>query len=214
MVINMSQLIVNKIVVGMCQTNCYFVYREGSKDLVFVDPADYGEKIYETIVQNGFNLKAILITHGHFDHIMGTKELKAKTGVPVYAPNSDKVLLDDPYVNVSAQWAKAYTMEADVYFNDGDLLELTDDIKCKVIETSGHTIGSSCFYFEEDGVLISGDTLFECSVGRTDLPTGSMSKLVHSIKEKLFVLPDDVVVYPGHGSATSIGFEKENNPCV
>lgn len=195
---------------GMCQTNCYFLYREGETKVIFIDPADQGKYIYDKLAEKGFSVEAILLTHGHFDHIMGAKQLRELSGAKIYASKADKVLLNDPYVNVSAQWAKPYTLEADVYFDDGDELDF-GDISCKAILTPGHTIGSSCFYFEEDGILISGDTLFQESVGRTDLPTGSMGKLVRSIKEKLAPLPDEVRVYPGHGGATSIGHERQYN---
>lgn len=204
---------IGKITLGMCQTNCYFLYKEGSNEVIMVDPADKGGVIYEKLSDNGFNVVAIILTHGHFDHIMGVKELKEKSGAKVYAPRADKVLLDDAYVNYSAQWAYAYTLEADEYFDDGAEYEFAG-IKFKVISTPGHTIGSCCFYFEEDKILIAGDTLFCESVGRTDLPTGSMSKLIRSIKEKLMVLPDDVKVYPGHGCSTDIGYERENNSFI
>lgn len=209
----MSDLKIGRIVLSVCATNCYFVYHEGQSECIVIDPADRGDYIYQALGSKGFKVKAILITHGHFDHIMGADELRKLAGVKIYAPAADKVLLQDAYVNYSAQWAKPYTLEADVLFEDGDIIDL-GDLSCKVISTPGHTIGSSCFYFEEDKILISGDTLFEDSVGRTDLPTGSMSKLVRSIKEKLFVLPDDVKVYPGHGGFTDIGHEKMYNPCV
>lgn len=209
----MADLKIGKITMGMCQTNCYFLYREGSKEVIFIDPADHGKHIYDKLTENGFSVKGILITHGHFDHIMGADELRSLSSAKIYAPEADKVLLQDAYVNYSAQWARKCTLEADELFGDGDVLDF-GDISCKVISTPGHTIGSSCFYFEEDKILISGDTLFAESVGRTDLPTGSMSKLVRSIQDKLFVLPDDVKVYPGHGGFTDIGHEKMYNPCV
>lgn len=196
---------------GMCQTNCYFLYREGETKVIFIDPADQGKYIYDKLAEKGFSVEAILLTHGHFDHILGAKALRELSGAKIYATEADKVLLQDPYVNVSAQWAKPYTMEADEYIRDGQVLTF-GDISCKVLVTPGHTIGSCCFYFEEDGILISGDTLFQESVGRTDLPTGSMSKLVRSLKEKLFVLPEETDVYPGHGNPTSIGYEKKYNP--
>lgn len=207
----MSELKIGKITLGMCQTNCYFVYKTGSNKVVMFDPADNGRYICDKLEENGFSVAAIFFTHGHFDHIMGSKEMRDITGAKIYAPKADKVLLDDAYVNVSAQWAKKYTVEADEYFDDGASFEV-EGVSFKVIATPGHTIGSCCFYFEEDKMLIAGDTLFYESVGRTDLPTGSMAKLVNSLQEKLLVLPDDVKVYPGHGSSTDIGHEKENNP--
>lgn len=202
---------IGKITMGMCQTNCYFVYKEGSKEVIFFDPASNGKHIHDKLKEAGFTVAAIFFTHGHFDHIMGTKELRDLSGAKVYAPTKDKVLLDDAYVNYSAQWATPYTVAADEYISEGQEFDIAG-VKFKMIETPGHTIGSCVYYFEEDKVLISGDTLFEGSVGRTDLPTGSMAKLVNSIKDKIFTLPDDVTVYPGHGAATDIGTEKQFNP--
>lgn len=218
----MDKLKIDKMILGMCATNCYFIHRESSenkdnkekKEVVFIDPAEQGDKIYEVLNENGYEVKAIILTHGHFDHIMGVKALKEKSGAKVYAPRDEIELLEDADKNISSKWASAYTMKADEYFKDGDILNLIDGISCKVISTPGHTIGSVSFYFEEDGILFSGDTLFCESVGRTDFPTGSMSQLARSVKDKLFVLPDDVKVYPGHGPQTTIGYEKENNACV
>lgn len=209
-----KELKIGRIVLGMCQTNCYFLFREGEGNAILIDPADQGKKLYEKLKEKGFTVEAILLTHGHFDHMMGAEELRKLSGAKIYAPEADKVLLQDPYVNVSANWAEPCTLDADEYIKDGQELCFGDK-KCKMIETPGHTVGSCCFYFEEDGILISGDTLFQESVGRTDLPTGSMSKLNRSLKEKLMVLPDEVKVYPGHGGSTSIGYEKQYNPfCV
>lgn len=207
----MANLKIGRITLGMCQTNCYFLYREGETNVIFIDPADQGKYIYDKLKENGFEVEAILLTHGHFDHIMGAGELRDLTGAKIYVMEADKVLLQDPYVNVSAQWAKKYTLKADEFIKDGQELVFGDK-KCKVIATPGHTIGSCCFYFEEDKILIAGDTLFYESVGRTDLPTGSMSKLQRSVQDKLMILPEDVKVYPGHGMPTTIGHEKENNP--
>lgn len=206
-----AELKVGRIMMGMCQTNCYFIYREGESKVIFIDPADQGKIIHDKLKEKGFEVEAILLTHGHFDHIMGCKELRDLSGAKIYAPEADKVLLQDPYVNVSASWAKPYTLEADEYLKDGQKLAFGDKV-CKMIETPGHTIGSCCYYFEEDGVLISGDTLFQESVGRTDLPTGSMAKQKRSIEEKLMTLPDEVRVYPGHGGTTTIGYERQYNP--
>lgn len=198
---------------GVCQTNCYFVYREGSSKVIFIDPADYGEQIFQAMKNNGFEVAAILLTHGHFDHIWGCSKLRQLTSAPVYAYEGEEDVLLSSDLNVSAGAGRACTVKANTLLKDGEEVTI-EGMTFKVIATPGHTQGSCCYYFEEAGMLISGDTLFEESVGRTDLPTGSMGTLVRSVKEKLFELPDDVVVYPGHGESTTIGHEKQYNPFI
>lgn len=207
----MANLKIGKITLGMCQTNCYFIYEEGKNEVLFFDPADRGDYIYQALQEKGFSVGAILLTHGHFDHIWGVEKLKELSGAKVYAFEGEKELCENASMNISASAERACEITPDILLKDGEETELLG-IKLKVIATPGHTGGSCCYYFEEDKILVSGDTLFEESVGRTDFPTGSMSTLVRSIKEKLMVLPEDVKVYPGHGSATTIGYEKENNP--
>lgn len=209
----MSNLKIGRLTLGVCQTNCYFVYLEGQSDVIFFDPADKGDYIYEAMKEKGFSVAGILLTHGHFDHIWGSKRLRELSGAKIYAYEEEKALCEDAVKNVSEQAGRAYTVEADVYLKDGEELTIAG-MTCRLIATPGHTAGSCCYYFEEDGMLISGDTLFQESVGRTDFPTGSMSAIVHSIKERLFVLPDDTKVYPGHGDVTDIGMEKKYNPFV
>ena len=210
----MGEIKIGRMVLGTCSTNTYFVYREGSQDAVVIDPADYGEHIYESLQKNGFQVAAILLTHGHFVHIWGCEKLRALSGVKVYANEAEKDRLGDAKKNISAQAGRACTLHADAYLKDGDVLELAG-ITFQMIATPGHTPGGCCYYMEEAGMLICGDTLFEESVGRTDFPGGSMSTLVRSIKEKLFTLPDNTKCYPGHGGSTTIGYEKQNNPfCV
>ncbi|MCM1262792.1 MAG: MBL fold metallo-hydrolase [Butyrivibrio sp.] len=207
----MANLKIGRLMMGICQTNCYFVYREGTKDVIFFDPADKGDYIYDTLKEKGFNVAGILLTHGHFDHIWGTNKLRELSGAPIYAYEEEKALCEDAVKNVSERSGRAYTVVPDRYLKDGEEITIAD-MTCKLIATPGHTIGSCCYYFEDDKILISGDTLFQESVGRTDLPTGSMSALVRSVKERLFVLPDDVKVYPGHGASTDIGHERVCNP--
>ena len=156
-------------------------------------------------------MNAILLTHGHFDHIWGANELRRLSGAKIYAYEGEKELCEDAGKNVSRDAGRPETVQADFYEKDGALLEL-GGFSLKLIATPGHTGGSCCYYLEEEKILFSGDTLFEGSVGRTDFPTGSMSSLVRSIKERLLVLPDDVTVYPGHGDTTTIGDEKKYNP--
>lgn len=207
----MADLKIGRLMLGICQTNCYFVYKEGTKDVIFFDPADKGDYIYDTLKEKGFSVAGILLTHGHFDHIWGTNKLRELSGAPIYAYEEEKVLCEDAVTNVSENAGRAYTVVPDRYLKDGEEITIAD-MTCKLIATPGHTIGSCCYYFEDDKILISGDTLFQESVGRTDLPTGSMSALVRSVKERIFVLPDDVKVYPGHGASTDIGHEKKFNP--
>ena len=203
----MSNLKIGRLMLGICQTNCYFVYQEGSTDVIFFDPADKGDYIYEKLQEKGLNVKGILLTHGHFDHIWGTDKLRELSGAPIYAYEAEKALCEDAITNVSDQVGRPYTVVPDYYVKDGEEITIAG-MTGKVIATPGHTVGSCCYYFEEAGMLIAGDTLFQESVGRTDLPTGSMSAIIHSIKDKLFLLPDETKVYPGHGDVTSIGHEK------
>ena len=209
----MAGLKIGRMMLGVCQTNCYFVYREGSSKVIFIDPADYGEQIFKAMKDNGFEVVAILLTHGHFDHIWGCSKLRQLTSAPVYAYEGEEDVLLSSDLNVSAGAGRACTVKANTLLKDGEEVTI-EGMTFKLIATPGHTQGSCCYYFEEANMLISGDTLFEESVGRTDLPTGSMSTLVRSVKDKLFELPDDVVVYPGHGDSTTIGHEKKYNPFI
>ena len=196
---------------GVCATNCYFLYREGGTKAVVVDPAENGAGIFKLLSEKGFTVEAILLTHGHFDHIGGAAELKKASGTKVYALAEEKKVCRTPELNLSAQMPPVVTIEADEWLTDGQTVE-TAGISFQVIATPGHTVGGCCYYCKEGGFLFSGDTLFEESVGRTDFPTGSMSSLVRSVKEKLFVLPEDTKVYQGHGDITTIGREKQYNP--
>ena len=207
----MGELKIGRIVMGMCQTNCYFVYEEGKDRVLLFDPADKGSYIYSALKDKGFTVGAILLTHGHFDHIWGVEEIRELSGAKVYAYEKEKELCEDASLNLSKGAGRACVVKADQYVKDGG--EITEaGITCRLLATPGHTSGSCCYYFEADKILISGDTLFQESVGRTDLPTGSMGTLVRSVKDKLFPLPDEVKVYPGHGEATTIGHEKKYNP--
>ena len=217
----MSEIKIGRMVMGVCQTNCYFLYRQGERLAGVVDPADRGRDIYDSLRRNGFSVAGILLTHGHFDHIWGLDGLRDAAGaaaeaeglepVKAYACKAERELLKNAGMNVSRQAGRACETYADVYVEDGEEITLAG-MTCRVIATPGHTGGGCCYYFQEAGILVSGDTLFAGSVGRTDFPTGSMGTLVRSIKEKLFVLPEDTRVYPGHGESTTIGDEKKNNP--
>lgn len=210
----MAELKIGKMTLGMCQTNFYFLYLEGSQNVIAVDPADKGAYLYETLKKHGFSVGAILLTHGHFDHIWGCNELRELSGAKVYAYSEEEEVLLSEKLNVSKGAGRPYTVKADYLFKEDEEFELCG-IKGKVIATPGHTKGSCCYYFEEGKMLLSGDTLFQESVGRTDLPTGSMSMIVRSIKEQLLCLPEDTKVYAGHGDMTTISHEVKYNPfCV
>ena len=156
---------------------------------------------------------AVLLTHGHFDHIMGLDGLLREYDIPVYAFESEKEVLNSARLNLSAMMAGTYTFSDARYVKDGQILDI-GGVQIRVIHTPGHTSGGCCYYIEKEGILFSGDTLFHTSIGRTDFPTGSSSQLVRSVKERLFDLPDETKVYPGHMEETSIGYEKKYNPFV
>lgn len=207
----MAELKIGRMTVGMYGTNCYLVYREGGEQVIIIDPPAAGEKIYEKVKALGFQTFSILLTHGHFDHIMGVNELKACSGAKVYAMDSEPRVCEDTGLNVSAQIGQPYAVKADEYFRKDTVFRL-GDIEIKVFATPGHTADSCCYYFEEAGFMVCGDTIFEESVGRTDLPTGSGSSLEASVREKIFTLPDEVSLYPGHGNSTTVEHEKKYNP--
>ncbi len=204
---------VERFVTGIISTNCYLAVNEETKQAVIVDPAACPKKMLDHIGEEGLKIEAILLTHGHFDHIMGIDGFREKFPVPVYVHEDDEKVMNDPRLNQSSIYTAGYTFSGAEYLRDRQRLELAG-YTFEVIHTPGHTWGGCCYYIPSEHVLFSGDTLFQCSVGRTDFETSSTSDLLYSVREKLFQLPDETHVYPGHMGETTIGFEKANNPYV
>lgn len=208
----MSNFRIKTYVLGGVSTNCYLTFREGEKAAVIIDPADNADYLVSKCREFGVEPEAVLLTHAHFDHMLAADDIRKKFGCKLYVHMEDERMLNDPSLNLSGTLGtEQVSISADHLLRDGDVLHFLN-LEWKVMATPGHTAGSVCYYLPEEEVLFSGDTLFAESLGRTDLLTGSMSAIVRSIAEKLLVLPDDIMVYPGHGDATTIGHEKQYNP--
>lgn len=202
---------VERFLTGILSTNCYVAWNEQTKEAVIVDPAAYSKKLAEFLREEGLKPQAVLLIHGHFDHIMGLDALLEEYPVPVYVHEAEKGLIADPKTNLSLTYTNGYVFEDATYVTDGQKIAAAG-VTFEVLFTPGHTSGGCCYYAETENMLFSGDTLFRCSVGRSDLPTGDETTLIRSIKEKLLVLPENTVVYPGHMAATTIQTEKTANP--
>ncbi len=207
----MKELLLKTMVVGMMATNCYLAKNRKSGSLLILDPGDSCEQIIQAVTEMEAAPEAILLTHGHFDHIGAAAALKAQYGIPICALDAEQEVLTDPEINMSSMYGKSCSLEADRYFSDREDLMLAG-FEIQVLHTPGHTVGSACYYLPQEAVLFSGDTLFYGSVGRPDFPTGSMMEIHRSIHERLFVLPEETDVFPGHDAATTIKFEKKYNP--
>ncbi len=237
----MSEFKLKTLVLGMVQTNCYIIHHHEAKEAIVIDPADHAGKIEQYLKANDLVCSGILLTHGHFDHILAAWELASITSAPIHAHEQEAELLADPRMNASSQIRRECTLVPEVMLTDDQVLPLAG-FTIRVIHTPGHTAGGVCYYFSGHGImstdmipapersgvrilaqsantmdacghgiLFSGDTLFHESIGRTDLPTGDGERLVASIRHKLLLLDDAVTVYPGHGQPTTIGYERENN---
>lgn len=208
----MSNINVITNVLGSFATNCYTVFNNETREALIIDPADRGEFLIKLYKDQKINPVAVLLTHGHVDHISALADIKKEyPDITVYAGVEEKDVLSNPTYNLSGMFGTAITMEADKYVADNEEIELLGTtIKC--IHVPGHTKGGTCYYFAADDILFSGDTLFASSVGRSDFPTGDEAALMENIEKKLFALPEQTLVYPGHNNRTTIKREKTGNP--
>lgn len=207
----MGKLQIAHYMVGPVQTNCYFAINKETKEALVIDPGEEAARLMQQIREQGLTVAAILLTHGHFDHAGAAEELSALCNAPVCAHEAEKETLESEKLNACWMIGRKETYRADLFVKDEQELDLAG-FHIRVLFTPGHTRGGCCYYFPYENVVFSGDTLFQMSVGRTDLEGGSMSQIVRSIQEKLMPLPEQTVVYPGHGEATTIETERMYNP--
>ena len=199
-----------RIPAGIYAANCYIIYSETTKDGIIVDPGGDADLILKTIEENYLNINHIVLTHGHGDHIGGVMELLDILNVPLLVHEDDVDMISDAKMNLSnIMPIGEVELNPDKVLKDGDIIPF-GDLEAEIIHTPGHTRGGICIKIEDN--LITGDTLFQGSIGRTDLEGGDYDTIIKSIKENLLIFPDNTIVWPGHGVQTTIGSEKINNP--
>ncbi len=202
-----KEIIIECVETGPLFVNTYVAYTKGGDSCIVIDPAD-AELISRYAESRGMKVAAVLLTHCHFDHILGVPGLQ-QSGAKLYIGEKEAPGLND--VSVSFVSQKLPEMKPDVLLKDGDIIDEAG-ITLKMITTPGHTLGGVCYVLEDKKTIFAGDTLFRFSIGRTDLPGGDYSEIISSIKDKLFVLEGDYTVLPGHGEATSLEAERQRNP--
>jgi hydroxyacylglutathione hydrolase len=198
--------------VGPLQCNCSVIGDEMTHEAMVIDPGDDIDDVLDLVRKHNLQVKQIVITHAHIDHVGGAMKLRAATGAPILLNQNDYALLK--MLDMQAAWigmANPGKVEIDQSIGQADTVG-AGALRANVIHTPGHTEGSICLYFPADRKLIAGDTLFAGSIGRTDLPGGSFEKIIRSLREKVLALPDETIVVPGHGPLTTIGEERESNP--
>jgi hydroxyacylglutathione hydrolase len=198
--------------VGPLQCNCSVIGDEVTREAMVIDPGDDIEDVLAIIRKHNLQVKQIVITHAHIDHVGGAMKLRAATGAPILLNQNDYELLK--MLDVQAAWigvADPGKVDIDQSVTTGETVSAGQHT-AQILHTPGHTEGSICMYFAAEKKLIAGDTLFAGSIGRTDLPGGSMQKIMQSLHGTVMALPDEIVVVPGHGRLTTIGDERESNP--
>ncbi|MCD8019676.1 MAG: MBL fold metallo-hydrolase [Clostridiales bacterium] len=213
----MGELKVASAQLGPIDTNTYILMDEEIKEAVIIDPAGSPEELASFLEDNGYTLDGVLLTHGHHDHIGGLAGLREHYEpwiLRVFAAKPEQELIMVKDYNISTSFGKGYTTHANMMLDDKQTFEVTSKHLCKCYYTPGHTIGSCCYYFAEEGWLFSGDTLFAGSIGRSDLPTGDERAIMRSVNDIVMSFPDATVVFPGHGPTTTIGDERATNPFV
>lgn len=207
---------INRLVLGSFETNCYILREsESASDCLIIDTGLDADELVDFLHQHKLNPVAVVLTHGHIDHISGLAQLRKNfPDIKVYVHKRDAYMLTDRQSNLSFLAGITPVVgdcpRADFTLEEGDLIEQAG-IKLEVLHTPGHTPGGVCLYARKEQIVFVGDTLFADSVGRTDMPGGSTAQLIKSIKQKLLALPDETVVYPGHGPQTTIGRERTHN---
>jgi len=203
---------VTTIVVGAFMVNCYLYWDDKTGDGVIIDPGDEGSVIVDTVRKAGFTPRGILLTHGHVDHIAAVAQVKEEFDIPLYVGRGEEALLADPAANASIMLDEPITVpEPEFLLRDEEEVKI-GSLAFRVLATPGHTPGGICYLDETGGLLFCGDTLFQGSIGRYDLPGGSYPQLIESIQNKLLKLPNEIVCFSGHGPRTTIGAERNSNP--
>ena len=198
--------------VGPLQCNCSIIGDETTREAIVIDPGDEIAGVLAAVAKHNLQVKQIVITHAHIDHVGGAMKLRAATGAPILINENDYALLK--MLDVQAAWLGMQDpgkVEIAQSLSESDKVQ-AGSLIANVMHTPGHTEGSICLYFPVEQKLIAGDTLFAGSIGRTDLPGGSFDKIIRSLRGKLLALPDETIVVPGHGPLTTIGEERESNP--
>ncbi len=204
-------MLINKIKVGAIETNCYILSND-QHEAAIIDPGDEIKSILPLLDQ--LDLKYILITHGHYDHVLAVNDLLSLyKDVQIVSHKNGLEVLSTPLLNLAQTFTgKDIDIKPNLLLEDDEKIQL-GDVEIRLIYIGGHSIDCACYYIEKENTIFTGDTLFKGTIGRTDLEKASLTKLKENIANKLFVLPDETVVYPGHGTSTTIGYEKEHNDC-